>query len=306
MGFEWKTTRNNYKLLKEKTDIVHKRIDYLRAIKKFRSEGRPIIYTDETYVHTSHVSNKSWSDSTNEGLHKPTSKGSRFIVVHAGGKTGFVPNALLVYKSHQTTGDYHNDMNFENYWKWLTEKLLPNLEPRSVIVIDNASYHNKCLNPAPTSASKKADMQEWLSSKGIYYGSDMLKVELYKLILLHKPKYKEYAIDSIIKEKGHNVLRLPPYHPDLNPIENIWAVLKGYVASNNVEMALTNVKSLIEEKVEKTDGIVWNSTCRRAEEAEKSYWENELAFDDITEYDQFIINTNRESDETESGDSDEE
>ncbi|MCB1921955.1 MAG: transposase, partial [Candidatus Competibacteraceae bacterium] len=28
-------------------------------------------------------------------------------------------------------------------------------------------------------------------------------------------------------DHGHQLLFLPPYSPDLNPIENYWAILKG-------------------------------------------------------------------------------
>jgi hypothetical protein len=34
-------------------------------------------------------------------------------------------------------------MNVTNYQKWLTEKLIPNLPPKSVLVVDNAPYHNQ-------------------------------------------------------------------------------------------------------------------------------------------------------------------
>ena len=60
-----------------------------------------------------------------------------------------------MFKAKSTTGDYHSEMNFENFKKWLQEKLLPNLQPNSVIVLDNAAYH-KC----PTAASRKAVIQE--------------------------------------------------------------------------------------------------------------------------------------------------
>lgn len=60
------------------------------------------------------------------------SKCQRYIIVHSGGDTGFVENALLVFKSNSKSGDYHNDMNNVNFKKWLNEKLLPNLK-RAVI-----------------------------------------------------------------------------------------------------------------------------------------------------------------------------
>ena len=39
--------------------------------------------------------------------------------------------------------------------------------------------------------------------------------------------HKSEDTRKIIKENGHQLLFLPPYSPDLNPIENYWAILKG-------------------------------------------------------------------------------
>lgn len=67
--------------------------------------------------------------------HIPISKGDRLITIHAGGKKGFIPNALKTWKASTCSGDYHDNVNQEMFMKWLTEKLVPNLEPRSVLVI---------------------------------------------------------------------------------------------------------------------------------------------------------------------------
>jgi len=40
-------------------------------------------------------------------------------------------------------------MNHANYMIWLQEKLIPNLESKSVIVVDNVSYHSVQLNQHP-------------------------------------------------------------------------------------------------------------------------------------------------------------
>jgi hypothetical protein len=52
-------------------------------------------------------------------------------------------------------GDYHDDMNHTNFMLWTKTKLLPNLPPKSVLIVDNASYHNVAINKDPTSATKK-------------------------------------------------------------------------------------------------------------------------------------------------------
>jgi hypothetical protein len=59
----------------------------------------------------------------------------------------------------------------------------------------------------------------WLSGRGIPFTDRMCKPELYSLIKLRKPRFKTFKIDALLAEHGHSTLRLPPYHPDLNPIE---------------------------------------------------------------------------------------
>ena len=95
------------------------------------------------------------------------SAGNRLIVAHAGSKDGFVPNADLVFKAGCATGDYHGQMNNENFEKWVREKLLPNIPSNSVVVMDNASYHTKIVDPIPTKYSSKRKMYEYLDKQNI-------------------------------------------------------------------------------------------------------------------------------------------
>ena len=60
----------------------------------------------------------------------------------------------------------------------------------------------------------------------------MLKAEL-------GAKCKEFApipqfkLDQIAKAYGHTILRTPPYHPELQPIETCWAVVKNHCRDNS-------------------------------------------------------------------------
>jgi len=132
-------------------------------------------------------------------------------------------------------------MNHANYKKFLRKKLIPNLESKSVILFDNASYHNVQLNRHPTSNARKGEMLFWLDKHGICCRSDMTKAELYDLIKMHKPQYETFAIDCLLTEHGHTVIRLPPYHPDLNPTEKILGDLKTRIAAKNVTFKLRDV-----------------------------------------------------------------
>jgi hypothetical protein len=139
---------------------------------------------------------KSWSDDTPQGCVAPTSKGQRLITVHAGTEKGFIPGALPIFKSNQTTGDYHKEMNSDNYLRWVQEKQIPNLPKNSVFVIDNAAYHNVLSEKCPTSSSRKEDMENWLLQNKIPFSGDLLKTELYTLIKVLKPRHKPYILDD--------------------------------------------------------------------------------------------------------------
>lgn len=302
LGFKWMKTKNNRKILTEKHDIQFQRTQYLTAVQKYRQDNRPIIYTDETYIHSSHSAPKSWQDeSISQGFFSPISKGQRLIIVHAGSINGFVPGASLIFKSNQVTGDYKNDMNFANFKRWVTEKLIPNLPAQSVVILDNASYHNVQLEKAPTSASSKNTMKKWLTEMKIPFHPDLLKTQLYDLIKLHKPRHKTYAIDKLLAEHGHSVLRLPPYHPDLNPIELIWSDLKNWVSSRNVTFKIEDVKNLCTEKFNLITKEDWEIRCKHVLKLEQEYIEKAQILDNII--DEFIVNLGEASDSSD-GDSD--
>lgn len=295
LGFRWKRAENNRRVLIEQSDIREKRITYLQLIKRFRSEKRPIVYMDESYVLSSQLSSKVWSDSSKHCIHTPISKGERIIIVHAGGNEGFVPNALAMWKASSKTGDYHDNMNSTNYLQWVTNQLLPNLKPNTVLVIDNAGYHNTQVNKAPTSNSRKDEMIAWLIEREINFEESLLKPQLYRIIQQHKPRFQQYKLDNKLQEKGHTVLRLPPYHPDLNPIEMIWADVKKYVGSRNVDFKLANVKKLCEERFAMIGEEEWKSRCDHVQTKENEYAAKEPLIDEMTET--FIINVESDSDE---------
>jgi transposase len=71
------------------------------------------------------------------------------------------------------------NINADIFHAWTVEQLIPSLPERSVIVMDNAAFHQR---------------------------ADTL---------------------NEIRTKKHDVLFLPPYSPDLNPIEKKWAQTKN-------------------------------------------------------------------------------
>lgn len=281
MGFSWKKCTNNRKILMERSDIVAQRINFLRRIKKYREEGRPIVYTDETYVNAGHTVPKSWQ-SDEIGLNIPLSKGERMIIVHAGSDDGFVPGAKALFKAGFSTGDYHKEMNFENFKSWLEKQLVPNLKPNSVVILDNAPYHNVQVDKCPTTANRKDDIRDYLRRHNIPFGDKMFKAELLEICKKHKQD-PVYMVDDILRQHGHLSLRLPPYHADLNAIELIWGDLKGYIARKNLSFKFSDVKVLIEEAFSQITAEKWSNCCAHVQSVEKAYWANDIAVEDELE-----------------------
>jgi transposase len=273
MGFRWSRMKSNRKLLVEKNYVRVKHNSFLTDISHFRQEGICIIYMDESYILSSHTVGKSWSDDSSEGLHCLVPKGERLIMIHLGEENCFVENALLMSKANSSTGDYHSQMNFENYEKWLREKLIPKLPTNSVVVIDNGPYHNVLLQRTPNSNSRKLDMMNWLASHGIPCSDDMFKPQLYRLIKIHKPRTQKYLVDHILSSYGHNVIRLPPYHPDLNLIQMIRSQVKQWVATRNVIFKTEDVKLWCEQKFSEMGEREWRPVCDNVKRREKEYLE---------------------------------
>jgi hypothetical protein len=86
-------------------------------------------------------------------------------------------------------------------------------------------------NSFPKANARKETLRKWLDDKGIPWGEDLLKFELYTLCKFFEPK-PEYKIDKIAEAAGHQILRTPQYHPEFKPIEMCWGVMKNFMAKH--------------------------------------------------------------------------
>lgn len=186
IGFEFVKCQSIRTILMEHHDIMIQRFRYLERMKKNRESQEPdkldIVYLDETYTHDSCSVNKCWQSKDIAGPYNGASAGPRWIIVNAGGENGFVPNCCLIYRSKSISADYHHDMNQNNFKKWATEKLIPNLTKPALIVMDNASYHSIQLNKPTTQANRIADIKEWLLRNNIHYEDYWRKCQLLEAV----------------------------------------------------------------------------------------------------------------------------
>lgn len=284
-GFTFgKGTRSQH--LKEKDHVIVARRKYLRekrANRRGKHEILTEVFLDESYVNKNHSNDLIWySDEDGPWVHKPTGKGERLIIVNAITKNGWIPGARLIFKSTRKTGDYHGQMNHTLFTKWFTKQLLPNIPVNSVIIMDNASYHNVLSeHSAPTATCKKDKIISWLSKNGIPVSNDCLKAELVEILRKIAPA-PTYALDEIAGEQGHKILRTPPYHPELQPIETCWAVLKNQIA-RNCDFTMSN---LLEQLDKAFDGVT-DKTCsgiiNKIRRTEDKFWYEDIQLERMGE-----------------------
>jgi transposase len=281
-GFEFgKGKRSQH--LKEKDEIIAYRQRYLRRMRSNRDKkGEPIqneIYLDESYVNKNHSNDFTWySGEDGPWVQKPTGKGERLIIINAISSTGWITGAKLVFQANRKTGDYHGQMNAELFQKWFSEKLIPNIPNNSLIIMDNAPYHNtlsSCSPPTPTCAKDK--IRSWLMENQIPCEKDCLKAELVAVLQKIAPS-PIYEVDVIAGKHGHEIVRTPPYHPELQPIEVCWGVVKNHIA-RNCDFTLSNLKYQLEEGFTKVDPSTCAKIIKKIKAKEDQFWKEDMQLD---------------------------
>lgn len=325
LGFQYVRGKRRSMLI-DREEVILWRRRYLRDIRKYRNEGKKIYYTDETWMtpvapkaQTEDSMTKSSEQPDDEtSLENSVTKNSEqagdatcpktpaakecpYILVHAGSETGFVIGALNLFRAMENSLEYHGDMDGPYYETWFKTKLLPKLEPDSVIVLDNAPYHSVQKEVFPGQNWQKAEIQAWLVKKGIQYAPGSIKAELLALTRTYEDRVKAYKIDLLAKEAGHVVLRLPPNHCELNPIELIWVRIKGFVTENTLCNTM-DMENSIRNAVAQVTPEIWANCCRHVLEQEQRLWELDSITDDVV--DRFISLDNESNSANCGGDDD--
>jgi len=277
-GFTFgKGTRSQH--LKEKDYVIVARRRYLREKRANRCGNtviRPEVYLDESYVNKNHSNDFIWYlDEDGPWVHKPTVQFDRVIILNAITKDGWVKGAKLIFKSSQKTGDYHGQMNHDLFTKWFQEQLLPNIPNNSFIVMDNLSIHNMLSkHSAPTTTSRKDEIESWLKQNGIPVQDDCLKAELVEILKKIAP-VPTYALDEIVAESGHKILRTPPYHPELQPIETCWAVVKNQMA-RNCDFTMSNLLKQLDKAFDSVTSDTCSGIIKKVRKIEDKFWYEDI------------------------------
>ena len=84
-----------------------------------------------------------------------------------------------------------------------------------------------------------------------------------------------YETDHIAKQYGHEVIRLPVAHTELNPIELAWAVVKDYCRKNNQLFTLKGIEALIPQGFQQCSPDKFKHFCEHVKQIEEDFWQKD-------------------------------
>jgi transposase len=177
-----------------------------------------------------------------------------------------VNNCELVFEGTYADADYHKNMNQDVFCGWLRNRLIPTFKhlypnKKCILILDNAGYHHarggEYVNPNQMNKNElilslgsfniesievQRNGQTVTMNKHTFYKrgghSAPKNVELKSALqnyLNNHPEFQTERAEKIFKEDGGDgwyLIFTPPYNSECQPIEKLWAYVKGYVARN--------------------------------------------------------------------------
>lgn len=306
---------NTINLIHNWLNYVHLSFNLFRLRYVKRKNGtlvetnRQFFYMDETWVNRYHKRKFTWKRVEEMGTYAdpdgkinrlppayvgdmdlPDGKGERLIIIHYMSKNGLLKGAEKVFIGKKKAEDYHEEMNgihFEEHLRDVVLKLLPR---DCVLVVDKARYHNRYTEDTKKPTGNKQQIVEWLKDKELPPDfpdkDDLMSYTNNELLsfcgrLRVKPRFR---IDDICATKGITVLRTPTKHCELNPIELLWADVKGKVAQRNVcTQSLTKLRDMVLKIFDEVEPAFCQKIVDHVHRIERGRYKAEMIMDTVVE-----------------------
>ena len=199
-----------------------------------------------------------------------------------------------VLEDGQDNSDYHNTVTGAKFVAWLRNRLLPTfaaLYPgkKMFLVLDNASYH-KARDESWVSSSKsqnKHELAHQLLDLGVSQlttvgnkqrvipahrfeatigDGDPSKEDLLAAVqkwLEEHPDHNSTVVEQLMRDAGHSLVYTPPFCPEVQPIELLWAKIKRYVAARSTHnRSMTEAREQTEQGFEQITKMFCNSIVK--------------------------------------------
>ena len=117
-----------------------------------------------------------------------------------------------------------------------------------------------------------------------------------------KPQSK-HAVDEMAGQQGFHVLHLPVGHCELNPIERIWAQIKGEVAKKNIMFCLKDAQTLTSNAIENLTPENWRKASKHILQVEENYWKSDHIQEEMVNELRINISDGEEEDDSKGSES---
>ncbi|XP_025208931.1 uncharacterized protein LOC112604215 [Melanaphis sacchari] len=274
------TKKNQDRALTERNDIVLWRHKYITDIRRYRNEGRTIYYLEEMWMYTGDCTRDTLIlQQLSTELNKSTDK-VYLGAVHICSTEGFVEDGLMYFKPIKKANDYHKSINSNIFYNWFCG-VLPKLKDNCIIVMEDVSYHSLKKESIPTMGWKKENIIKWLKSKNCVVDKSFVKCQLMKMVNEIKPLYDKNLIDEEAIKTNKVVLRLPPLHNELNPIELAWLMVKNDVKEYNTTCELADVQKLLDDGIQRITSDMWTNFVSHTIEKEDKLYKIDFMVDEV-------------------------
>jgi transposase len=186
-----------------------------------------------------------------------------------------------VLEDGQDDSDYHNTMTGAKFVAWLRNRLLPTFQQlypgkKMILVLDNAAYHKPRDETwiSDSTSQAKHELAHQLLDLGV---SELVTIdERHRVVPAHlfeaaigaggpskedliaatKKWLDEHSdanktvVEQLMADAGHSLIYTPPFCPEVQPIELLWAKVKRYVADH-----ATHNRSITEARQQTEDGF---------------------------------------------------
>lgn len=213
-----------------------------------------------------------------------------------------------VLEDGQDDSDYHNTMTGAKFVAWLRNRLLPTFAAmypgkKMYLVLDNATYHKPRDESwvSSSQAQTKHELAHQLMDLGVeslitasgcmvpahLFGAKKseggpTKAELIAAVqrwLSEHPDYNRTVVEQLMRDAGHSLVYTPPFCPEVQPIELLWAKVKRYVAARSTHnRSLTEARQQTEEGFEQITNMFCNSIVKHCHD-----WMDQFLLTDAAE-----------------------
>jgi transposase len=172
-----------------------------------------------------------------------------------------LPSAQHFFVGGYIGEDYHKNIDGDFFIQWLLHRFIPAFDvkfphKKCILVLDNAPYHHAkdaefiklggskaeiieglrklnvdTIDVRREGRVKRMNSSTWNHRRSLYAPSTSELLDALKVAVASHPESQLSAVQKIFNQRGWQLIFTPPYTPQCQPIEKVWAYVKHHIAS---------------------------------------------------------------------------